>query len=184
MKISDGEKLIILMLNDLFRANNVKSEFDPDFLDEAIRDNHLWAIDWKYPGIEIDDNDTPNYVIDVVNYLNMWSFIEESYSNLTPTEKALFTELTPLFTSEPKFIGFDGNNESKYLTTAKFLINKLDRFTEFSGRYLNSHGPRIEVYKRMLPIFEKEQKANRFGFLNAESLARVINAQIHPSFRK
>ncbi|HHR6066197.1 TPA: YfbU family protein [Providencia alcalifaciens] len=184
MKISDGEKLIILMLNDLFRANNVKSEFDPDFLDEAIRDNHLWAIDWKYPGIEIDDNDTPDYVIDVVNYLDMWSFIEESYNRLTPSEITHFTELTPNFTSEPKFIGFDGNNESKYLTTAKFLINKLDRFTEFSGRYLNSHSRRISIYKRMLPIYEKERESNGFNFLNAESLARVINAQIHPSFHE
>lgn len=31
MKLSDGEKLIILMLNDLHRSNNVKSDFDPDF---------------------------------------------------------------------------------------------------------------------------------------------------------
>jgi hypothetical protein len=32
VKLSDGEKLIILMLADMYKAMKIKGEFDPDFI--------------------------------------------------------------------------------------------------------------------------------------------------------
>ncbi|MFS3726593.1 YfbU family protein [Proteus mirabilis] len=186
MKLSDGEKLIILMLNDLHRSNNVKSDFDPDFLDEAIRDNHLWSITWKYPGIEFNsqNDNTPPLVKEVLDYLEMWSFIEASYKRLSPEEIERLKQLAPVFGNKPLFEGFDGNNESEYLATATFIINKLDRFTEFSGRYLNSHSPSIDGYKRMLVVYKQEMENNNYSLLKADSLAKVLNERTHPSCRK
>jgi uncharacterized protein YfbU (UPF0304 family) len=56
--------------------------------------------------------------------------------------------------TEPKFIGFDGNNEGEYLGIARFLINKMGRFESFKGRDLNSHSPKVANYRHMIDLFE------------------------------
>jgi hypothetical protein len=55
---------------------------------------------------------------------------------------------------DPKFLGFDGNYETEYVSIARFLVEKLDNFSKFKGREFNSHTPMVERYKRMCAKFD------------------------------
>lgn len=80
-------------------------------------------------------------VKDVVNILTMWSSIENSYEKLSLEDKEIVQiEATP-FGKHVKFDGFDGNNECSHFSIASFLIDHLNRFSNFKGRDLNSHTP-------------------------------------------
>lgn len=155
MKLTNPEKLILIMLSEIYKklGINGNSEIDPKFLTDAIYSDNTWGLDWKYAGI-FSDNTEPNppEVTEVVNYLDMWSFIESAYEGLDAASKKLLKDDPEIV--QVQFTGFDGNNETEYMSVARFLINQLDRFTEFKNRELNSHYPMIGRYRRMYSIFE------------------------------
>lgn len=184
MNVSDGEKLILLMLSELYDSLNVTGEVEPDFIRSAIFSDKLWSIPWKYPGIPFENTKTPQIVTDVLDILDMWSCIEYSYDQLSDGDKhKLKNDVSP-FGSNPRFRGFDGNNETEYLGTASFIVNRLDRFVEFKGRDFNSHCPSLEAYSRMLRLYASMQD-NLFmgGVLSVSQLARLLKEQVHPSNR-
>lgn len=183
MKISDGEKLILLMLSELYEKMSIQGEIEPEFIKSAIFRDHLWGIPWKYSGIPFENQETPKIVKEVVDILDMWSFIERGYQKLPDEEKAqLETDAAP-FGKEPMFIGFDGNNEAEYMSVASFLINDLDRFQEFKGRSMNSHMPSVEAYTRMLKAFEPIRKSLFSEPLNRANLAKILKEMTHPENR-
>jgi len=55
---------------------------------------------------------------------------------------------------DPKFYGFDGNNEGEYMSIARFLVEKMGRFESFKGRNFNSHVPLVDRYRVMIAAFE------------------------------
>lgn len=183
MKITDGEKLILLMLSELYEKMGVDGEIDPEFIKSAIFRDQLWGIPWKYSGIPFEDQETPEIVKEVVDILDMWSFIEYGYQELTAEEKAQLEVDADPFGKEPKFQGFDGNNETEYMSVASFIVNDLDRFEKFKGRSMNSHMPSIESYKRMLSVFEPMRRNLISGRLSLSSLTAILKARIHPESR-
>lgn len=184
MKLSDGEKLIVLMLSELYEGLGVKGEIEPDFLKSAIFSDQLWGIPWKYSGIPFDDTETPEIVKEVLDILDMWSFIERSYSELNDEQKAKLEKDAEPFGKEPKFNGFDGNNESEYMGTAMFLVNELDRFVEFKGRSFNCHHPSIDMHRRMLEVYEPMRRNLSFQLLSVDNLTAILRAMVHPSRRE
>lgn len=183
MKISDGEKLILLMLSELYEKMNVEGEIEPEFIKSAIFRDQLWGIPWKYSGIPFEDQETPDIVKVVVDILDMWSFIEYGYQGLSKEEKAQLEIDAAPFGKEPQFRGFDGNNESEYMSVASFLINDLDRFQDFKGRSMNSHMPSIETYKRMLSAFEPIRRNLMTGRLALSDLTAILKEMVHPENR-
>ncbi len=170
------------MLSELYDSVGVKGEIDPDFIRSAIFDNKEWSIPWKYPGIPFVEEGTPDIVKEVLDILEMWSTIEYSYEQLTVDEKAVLKERAKPF-DKPKFEGFDGNNESEYMSTASFLVNKLDRFDEFKGRNFNSHCRSLDMHRRMLPTFFEVRGKTDFPF-NVNNLVEVLLSKTHPDYRK
>lgn len=183
MKMTDGEKLILLMLGELYDKLEVEGEADPDFIRSAIFSDNLWSIPWKYPGIPFKEQDDPEVVKEVLDLLDMWGFIESSYRVLSDEGKAFVEKEAAPFGKNPKFDGFDGNNETIYMSTASFIVNKLDRYEEFKGRNFNSHHPVIDSYKRMLSAYAPIIKNINFQPLSAENLAEILRERIHPSMR-
>ena len=183
MKLTDGEKLIVLMLSELYEKLGVNGEIEPDFIKSAIFSDQLWGIKWKYSGIPFEESEDPEIVKEVVDILDMWSFIECAYSQLDEDQKAKLEADVPYFGKDPKFVGFDGNNETEYMGTAMFLVNELERFQEFSGRSFNCHSPSIEGYRRMLSAFEPIRKTLSYEPLNLEQLTTILNEKAHPSRR-
>ena len=183
MKLTDGEKLILLMLSELYDKLKVNGDTEPDFLRSAIFNDHLWGIRWKYSGIPFEPAEDPPVVREVVDILDMWSFIEFSYAKLDAAQKqALARQAAPLG-ENPRFEGFDGNNETEHMSTAMFLVNHLDRFQEFKGRSFNCHHPSLDAHRRMLAVFEPLRLSLPTSPLSADSLSRILKEQVHPSHR-
>ncbi|EJE4164467.1 YfbU family protein, partial [Vibrio parahaemolyticus] len=138
----------------------------------------------KYSGIPFESQETPQIVKEVLNILDMWSFIERSYASLTDENKAYVEREASPFGRDPKFPGFDGNNETDYMGAASFLVNDLDRFAEFKGRDFNSHCPSVDGYQRMMNVYKPIMKANGYQLLTAVELVQILLERIHPSMRK
>jgi uncharacterized protein len=183
MKLSDGEKLILLMLSELYEKVGIKGEIDPDFIKSAIFSDMLWGINWKYSGIPFQETDDPPIVREVLDILDMWSFIESAYGKLTAEDKQKVEKEADPFGKDPKFNGFDGNNEPEYIGTAMFLVNDLERFSEFKGRDFNCHFPSIGMHKRMLSAFAPIRKDLWNRKLSADDLIILLKARSHPSNR-
>ncbi len=153
MKMTNAEKLMTVMLAEILAGIKAKGEIEPEFVKEAIFNDHLWALEWKYHGLFADSADpTPPEVSFVLDVLDMWSFIERGYKELSKADKARVDAEVPYGVS--RFEGFDGNNETQYMSIARFLVEQLDRFTEFKGRGFNSHMPSAGRYQQMLEKFE------------------------------
>ncbi|WP_085125095.1 YfbU family protein [Tistlia consotensis] len=173
-KLTPGERLIIAMISDLYRQNLISREIDPEFVMSAITGGHYWALGWELQVILHEHEDSPVIVSEVVNVLDMWSFIEGSFKKMPKPEKEKIKGEIGL--NNVEFIGFDGNNESEHLGVARFLIEKMGRFAEFKGRDLNSHMPRVAVYRRMLQVFDP-MRAQLIGIdLTGEQIVKILKA--------
>lgn len=154
MKLSNPEKLILLMLSDIYEKLEL-SGIDTNLIRSAIHTENTWALDWEMPGVVGSDSEPPPpLVVDVINYLDMWSFLEEAHSSFDASLKDQVAKEAEPFGKHVRFPGFDGNNEFEALSIARILINDMGRFSRFKGRDLNSHTPLLVVYKRMYSIFE------------------------------
>lgn len=180
LKLSDGEKLITSMLCELYKHHEIKGNIDPFFTEEALLGGHYWGLEWKYTGLFHGHEDNSVTVDEVVDILDMWSFLEESYTRLSKKDKGRVEKEAGPFGKHVVFPGFDGNNETEHLLIAKFLINKLDRFSEFKGRQLNSHAPCLNEYRHMVRIFESMRMTLGLGgrnWLSAGAIIGILNAQ-------
>lgn len=177
LKLSDGEKLIVLMLCEIYKHHEIDGEIDPSFVKEALLGGHYWALGWQHPflfDMEADNRETVHEVVDV---LNVWWFLEQSYARLSEKDKDRVRKETEPF-DDVVFQGFDGNEEPEYLSIAEFLINKMNRFADFKGRYLNSHMPSIERHRRMVRAFKPIKPYLGGGnLLSAEHIIEILNAQ-------
>ena len=180
MNISDGEKLILLMLSELYESLDIEGEIDPEFIKSAIFSQNLWGIPWKYSGIPFESQDTPTMVKEVIDILDMWSFIEIAYRALSEEEKKKLENDAYPFGNNPTFRGFDGNNESEHMNIASFLINDLERFQEFKSRGLNAHMPTLEIYRRMLSEFNRIRSTLVSKPMSLEQLTTVLRKKINP----
>ena len=141
LKFSAGEKMIMSILCDVHKHLKIKDGIDPDFVESTLYGGHSWGLKWKYSGIFHGHEDSEKIVSEVGNILTMWSLIESVYAKLSPKDKAKIEKEAAPFGKDVYFWGFDGNNESEHLGVARFMINDLERFSEFKERDLNSHMP-------------------------------------------
>ena len=66
---------------------------------------------------------------------------------------------------------------------AYFLIDKLDRFSSFEGRDLNSHMPSLDMHRRMLRIFEPIRRNVMGRNITAAELVAILTEMTHPENR-
>lgn len=179
MKLTNSEKLILIMLSEVYEKLGISGQkgIDPKFVQEAIYTGNTWGFEWKYSGIFDSSEPAPPEVNEVVNYLDMWYFIEEAYEELDAIQKADLEQKAAPFGKNPHFLGFDGNNESEYMSTARFMMEQLDRFTKFKGRDLNTHMPSVAGYRRMYETFEPIRRTLLNRRLTVDELASVLNAR-------
>jgi uncharacterized protein YfbU (UPF0304 family) len=182
--LSDGEKLIATMLCQLFKHLKVESEIDPAFLEEVIYGGHYWALDWEHPGLFGSYEDEDAVVSEVVDILDMWSFLERGFGALSRKDKGRVAAEAKPFGDHVVFAGFDGSNEGEHRRVARFIIDRLDRFTEFKGRGLDSHTHMLGAYRRMLSVFEPLRINLTGRGLNALEIVRILQAEAHPSGQK
>lgn len=184
ISLSNGEKLILKMLCGLYKHFDIRDDIDPEFVEAIIHGGHYWGLEWKYPGLFHGHGDKERTVSEVLDVLEMWSFIERGYSRLSQGEKDRVEREAEPFGKHVEFRGFDGNNEAEHLGVAHFLIDQLDRFADFKGRDLNAHMPTLDIYRRMLAIFGPIRATIMGGELKASQIIELLKAQTHPEYRK
>lgn len=179
LNLSDGEKLIAMMLAELIKKLGVDVETNVDLVQKVIFGGHYWALGWEMPGIFHGHADKQSRVRFVVDVLDMWSFIEEAFEKLGKNErKRLATEADPIG-ENVQFPGFDRNNESEHFNIARFLVDDLQRFSRFreGNRDLNSHFPTLEGYGRMIQVFEPIRKTLIGRRLSVDELVSILNSR-------
>ena len=177
--LSDGEKLITVMLGDLIKKLGVEVDTNVDLIQKIIFGGHYWALGEELPGIFHGHADNQSRVRFVVDVLDMWMFLEEAFEALDNSDKELLAKKADPFGKHVHFPGFDGNYEAEYLGIARFLIEELKRFSRFrdNHRDLNSHHPTLKTYDSMFRTFEPIRKTLIGRRMNAAELAVVLNTR-------
>lgn len=178
--LSDGEKVIALMLTDLLKGLDVKTDINTDLIQSVIYGGHYWALGWEMPGVFHGHADKQSRVRFVVDVLDMWTFLEEGFEELSDDDKAKLAVEADPFGKHVKFPGFDGNNEGEYFSITNFLVKDLKRFSRFnhSHRSLNSHHRTLETYGKMYQAFEPIREKLIGRRMNADEMATVMNARL------
>lgn len=151
MKVTNAEKLIIGLLAEIHEKLGIQNGIDSKFVQNALYDDHTWAIPWVLPGVFGDtanDEEIPDEVSETSDILSMWDIVEYNLQQMEAEgqqkirDKYRFVE----------FFGFDGNNEAQHLSVARFLIHEMGRFQQFKDRELNSHMPTLSIYRPMVKV--------------------------------
>ena len=48
MKLSNGERLILIMVSEIYEKLDIKGEINPALVRDAIYGDKLWALGWEY----------------------------------------------------------------------------------------------------------------------------------------
>lgn len=180
MKLTNPEKLMLFMLSEIYDKLGL-NDVNTELLRKAITSENLWALDWEMQGIVGGESEeTPPDVREVVNYLDMWSFLEEAYESFGPEAKAQVKKEAHPFGDPVRFSGFDGNNEGELMSIANMLVGEMNRFQRFKGRDLNSHVTLRDNYARMYKVFEPMRASLIGGGLSPDQVVRVMKAKMHP----
>lgn len=176
MNLSDGEKLIIMMLCDIYKTLNVKGDVDPELVRASIAsESRNWLVD----KIANDDGGSNRLAEEVSQILEMWSAIERGYKRLSADEKdQVEAEAGPLGRGV-RFSGFDDDTEHEYRDVARHLIEDLNRFDRFQGRNLSAHMPTLDGYRRMLRLFAAMGPVSADVKLAVRQIISLANAEKH-----
>lgn len=175
MNLSDGEKLILTMLCNIYKALEVKGPIDADRVSASIASGRLEDLDLCLPGDQQNPWEAP--VAEVSEILDMWSAIERGYKRLSVEEKQqVEAEAGPLGRGV-RFSGFDGDTESEYRNIARRFIEETGSFERFQGRQLDSSMPSLEGYRRMLRLFGPMRPSTGDCRLNVRQIIELANAE-------
>jgi uncharacterized protein YfbU (UPF0304 family) len=153
--LSNQEKLVVWLLTEVLQnQKGYEHKNTLKLIQEAIYGGHFWALKWEMTGVLHNHVDRPAAVSLVVDVMDMWWFIEAAYARFTPEEKDRIVAEVGSWARDPKFAGFDGNNEGEYMSIARFLVEELGRFQDMKGRSFNSHSPRVARYGAMSARFQ------------------------------
>ena len=170
--MSDGERLIAVMLADLMQHLDVKGELDPALIKAAIVAKDYWILRRQYSGLFNDEAGTPDAVVaEVIDILEMMSILERSIEALPAPQRAA-AQADPFH----RWNGFDGNYETQHLGVAQTLIEEFGHFPLFRGRGMNSHFPTLDRYRRMHMVFQSSLARQRAGKLSFEQIQGILDA--------
>lgn len=173
MKFSDGEKLILMMLSDLYKHLEIRGDVDHQLVKSAISGGHHWAIKWEHTGIFHGEEDNKEDVQEVANILDMWEQVECRYGQLSEDDKNKVD--SAIHPRGAKFQGFDGNNEVHF-GIACCLVNDMGRWAQFKSRDLNSHSRSIDRHRRMLAKYRPRRNTLADNPLNSQELIDILTA--------
>jgi uncharacterized protein YfbU (UPF0304 family) len=179
MNLSEGERLIIVMLCDIYKSLNLKGAIDPEFVRSSILSGQFNQLKRL---LESGGNEERNNgaAEEVGRILEMWSSIERGYKRLTCEEKdQVEAEAGPLGRGV-RFSGFDIDSETEHHQAAYFLIEETDSFERFRGRKIHADMPTLDGYRRMLRLFDLMQPATRDGKLGLRQIIELANAEKYP----
>ena len=176
MNLTDGEKLILLMLCDIQKSLNVKGSLDIDALRSSLLDD---LKDYALGSNETQraTPDRESVTREVSEILDMWSAIERGYKRLTVDEKREVEAGAGPLGRGVRFSGFDVDTEGEYRALAYFLIEEAGQFERFQGRNLDAHMPALAGYRRMLRLYGPMRPVGSDPRLGVYQIIALANAE-------
>ena len=176
---SRSEKLIIWLLTELLKQHDEYDDIKSvNLIQEALYGGHFWALESEFSGLFGPKNVEPQDVDFVGRTMTMWRQIEWAAAKWTDEDRERVKNEAGEWNLEPKFDGFDGNEEVEYYSIARFFVKELGRFEEFHGRSLDSHESRVRSYRSMLAVYDRikwSTRRDRLTFRDGLTLDEVIS---------
>jgi uncharacterized protein len=174
MQLSDGEKLILVMLSEVYKHLKIKGEIDPDLVLTSIFSDKAWGLKWEYGGLFNNQEDNIPVVEETVDILNMYRLLTSSFEKLSEPEKKRVEAEVDVFKDYVKFQGFDANNDEHY-GVVSYLVKDLRRFEELKDTYLNSHSiATLTTYRNMLQVFNTMGPTYPRDGLSADQIIQIL----------
>jgi len=153
MKLSEGDRLILVMLSELYKHHKIAGEIDPDFVLKTVYNRDDWALAWKYSGLFESEKLLPD-VQETCDILDMYRLLQSSFKKLSPAEQVRVQKEASPFDDYVEYQGFDGNNDP-HLHIVSVLVEDLGRYSEIKNPDLNSHSvATLRHYRDMLRRFK------------------------------
>jgi uncharacterized protein YfbU (UPF0304 family) len=158
MYLTNAEKLIVLMLSDIYKHLNVSSssEIDANFVKKAITTHNTWAIQFKYSelGFESEDGDDWAITGEVFPILFMWHELVSTYMHLSVENKTYIEKEVQQASKKVEFPGFDPNTEGDYFRIARFVVEELNYFPELRGRLIQRERatPSLLMHRALMSV--------------------------------
>lgn len=175
IEMTDAQKLIVALLIDNSRPVDQR-QYDYELIESALFGGNSWAVRRKYSGIFIDEDPDPQIVKEVADAFMMWSFVENAVGNFSATQKTEYESLVGEHDQDPKYLGYDGNNETDHYSATEMMVESLDKFGEFFGREHNSHLPTAQTYRQMVHEFKRVDLGHGGRTLTPSEVAGIVNA--------
>lgn len=168
MDLSKKERLVLFNQYEILKRLNPEEASDYDAKQDIVFNGYKYDYDSL---IENFEDDMPEYISQIViDVLQMYRCISNSYYDLSEEEKEAYKKLNTTFQ------GFDGNEETDYYMYACFLLEKQHLFPESyqDGKIeTNSHWNKLEEYKIMLEKWEKV-RASKYDSLSLEDIKYIV----------
>lgn len=173
LDLSDKERL---MLANQYEILGLLQDEGPDgenrMWAETLRSGNKWLYDQLLERISPVLSDAKaDFVLSV---MEMYAALQSGYDRLE--------DKSGIEARQIEFEGFDGNNESEYLSFTEDLVRHR-RYKHVLGDYaINSHGHTKSVYGRM--VQQWEQLGRPVGEeMDKAAMESIVAARIHPDHR-
>lgn len=146
LTLTKAERLILANQYKLLALLDKNSGEDYERAREAMESGYSAAIEGLLQAI-FDELSPPECRL-VILAMDMFGALQNSYDALKDNSAVKETDV--------RFPGFDGNNETKYMTYARYIVEHERRFTYLKpvSRDFNSHMPMVPRYRQMLTKWE------------------------------
>jgi uncharacterized protein YfbU (UPF0304 family) len=176
MKLSDGEKLILVMLSEVYKHLRIEGEINPDLVLASVFGDKAWGLRWEYSGLFNSPEESPPVVQETCDILDMYRMLTRSYEKMSPDDKKrVETEAAP-FNDYLKFQGFDGNND-EHFGVVSYLVRHLGKYDELRPGDLNSHSiSTLRTYRRKLETYKPmvEDVLKLSDGLTADQIIKIL----------
>jgi hypothetical protein len=170
------EKLTLLMMCDLFDHLGVDGDIDSSIVRKAVNSGNTWAIEREYQILSIEE--VPIKIQKKVDSaLIAYRNLSNSLRALTSAECDELKAKYKLKTHDTfiQFPGYDGNNESDYMSAASMLCT-LGLYTEQQEIDKNSHEENADDYDNVISSLEVLRKAgHNINRLDRSHLDEVLS---------
>jgi len=180
MDLSDGERLILLMLCDMQKGDPVRREIDPDFVQDTIVNNQLWGLKFKYEGLLPGPSQMPPEASEVFEILEMYRLLSAHYNGMSDADKKRIDSEAP--SDSLKFPGFDSHDAGDHSAIAQYVVEQLKLFSEFKNNIGSGVGT-LDRFRRMLGVFLPLRNTLGDGKMTVDQMLSVLNEVTHPSRR-
>jgi uncharacterized protein len=174
--LSNGEKLILTMLAEIYKKLGINGGIDPNVVLAGTRGDTAWILQLEYGNIVRSSDELPPAVKETCNILDMYRSIEPSFTKLNEPEKERVKRESDPFGDYVKFQGFDGNHDAHYGILSD-LVNVLEKYEERNDGIVNSHSSvSLPKYRKMLAVFHSMPDPYLHDGLTGDQIIQILKA--------